>query len=129
MDDLISRQAVIDAIKHCGCMHIFELQEVIPKINAIPAAEPRWIPITTRPLDENEKKYYEEREIEPLYIYTCELPEDGEEVLITTYNGEVIETTFFNDDQYGSYFELYEDYDDVKAWMHKPAPYGEKVSE
>ena len=39
MDDLISRQAVIDAIKHCECMHIFELQEVIPEINAIPSPQ------------------------------------------------------------------------------------------
>ena len=38
-DDLISRQAAMDAIKNSGCMHIFELSEVIPAIKALPAID------------------------------------------------------------------------------------------
>ena len=81
-----------------------------------------WIPITMRPLHKDEIEYYKDRDLMPEFIYTCELPEDGEEVLITTMSGYVTETTFFNDGD-GSYFESYEDWDDVKAWMRKPKPY------
>ena len=38
-EDLISRQAAMDAVKSAECMHIFELSEVIPKIRALPAID------------------------------------------------------------------------------------------
>ena len=57
MSDLISRQAVLDAVNDCGIC--------IQKILDIPSAEPerRWIPVTES------------------------LPEDGERVLITHKGG------------------------------------------
>lgn len=83
-----------------------------------------WIEIKTRPLTEEEKadycqeyEYYADEE--PMFIYDCELPNCEQEVLVTTRGGYVDKTLFCND--YGCYFEQYEDEDDVVAWM--PLPY------
>ena len=38
-EDVVSRQSVIDAVKKCKCMHIFELAEVIPAISLLPAID------------------------------------------------------------------------------------------
>ena len=84
----------------------------------------KWIPIKTRPLTDKEKeKYaylgYSDEELG--FMYDCLLPEDGEEVLITTRYDEVKTDTFYCDE--GGYFESYCDEDDVKAWMPLPKPY------
>ena len=81
-----------------------------------------WIPIKTRPMTEEEKEYYSEY----LFggnglIYECPLPEDGQEVLVTSKYGSVDKTTFYTD--CGNYFENYEDYDEVIAWQPLPASY------
>lgn len=86
--------------------------------------EPKWIPIKTRPLTNEEKERYadlgySEDSIDSMY--DCPLPEDGEEVLITTLHDEVVTDTFYRDE--GCYFETYCDKDDVKAWMPLPEPY------
>lgn len=70
------------------------------------------------------KPTYEEIEIygdEVSFIYDCELPNDGQEVLITTNRGLVYATTFYNDDF--AYFEGFEDDGEVAAWMSFPEPY------
>lgn len=77
----------------------------------------KWIPIKVRALTEEE---IEEFGDECEFIYDCKLPDDGQEVLITTRYG-VAFTTFYTD--CGNYFENYEDYDDVLAWMPLPDPY------
>lgn len=90
--------------------------------NGVP--QPRWIPIKTRPLTEEEKEEYADlgySEDSINFMYDCPLPEDGEEVLITTRYGKVTTDTFYRDD--GCYFETYCDDDDVKAWMPLPEPY------
>lgn len=84
----------------------------------------RWIPIKTRSLTNKEKEEYadlgySEDSIDSMY--DCPLPNDGEEVLITTRYDEVTTDTFYRDE--GCYFETYCDKDDVKAWMSKPTPY------
>lgn len=86
--------------------------------------EPTWIPIKTRPLTNEEKeKYaylgYSDEELD--FMYDCLLPDDGEEVLITTRYDEVETDTFYHDE--GCFFESYCDEDDVKAWMPLPEPY------
>ena len=84
-----------------------------------------WIPVKTRPMTEEEKIEYaeffglEQQDFD--FIYDCQLPDDEQEVLITTKFGSVEKTTFYADDSY--YFEDYEDIDDVKAWMPLPEPY------
>ena len=85
-----------------------------------------WIPIKTRPMTEEEREYYSEfLDEDNGMIYECPLPDDEQEVLITTKYGHVEKTTFYQD---GCYFEEYEDYDDVIAWQPLPQPYkdGEK---
>lgn len=76
-----------------------------------------WIPIKTRELTEEEKEEYPDC----TFMYDCPLPEDGEEVLVTTWAGGVDLDTFCRDD--GCYFENYCDEGDVVAWMPKPKPY------
>lgn len=86
--------------------------------------EPKWIPIKTRKLTdaeeqdmlENSNYYYD-------CMFDCQLPEDGEEVLVTTSTGDVTVTTFYDEGLDGCYFEFYEDDGDVIAWMPKPKSY------
>ena len=52
------------------------------------------------------------------------LPDDGQEVLITSKFGSVNKTTFYTD--CGNYFEGYEYYDEVIAWQPLPQPYKER---
>ena len=84
-----------------------------------------WIAIKTRPMTEEEKEYYSEYLFEGNgLIYECPLPEDGQEVLITSKYGSVDKTTFYTD--CGNYFENYEDYDEVIAWQPLPEPFKER---
>ena len=84
-----------------------------------------WIPVKTRPMTEEEKEYYSEYLFEGNgLIYECPLPEDGQEVLVTSKYGSVDKTTFCTD--CGNYFENYEDYDEVIAWQPLPEPFKER---
>ncbi len=78
-----------------------------------------WTPIKTRPMTEEEK---EEFEIEYPYIYDCPLPDDGQDVFITTCCGNVEVDTFCREYE-GCYFETNCDDGDVIAWMPLPEPY------
>lgn len=80
----------------------------------------RWIPLTKRPMTDEERKYYMEcSDIEEAMIFDGLLPEDGEEVLVS-YGGYVSVDTFYNDD--GGYFEGV-DINGVQAWIPLPEPY------
>lgn len=82
-----------------------------------------WVEITYHiPTDEEREIYGDECS----YIYDCELPNDGVEVLITTKYGYVTVATFYNDDC--AYFEGWEDDGEVIAWRLLPAPF-KKVRE
>ena len=84
-----------------------------------------WIPVKTRQMTEEEKEYYSEYLFEGNgLIYECPLPDDGQEVLITSKYGSVDKTTFYTD--CGNYFENYEDYDEVIAWQPLPEPFKER---
>ena len=80
----------------------------------------KWIPITKRPMTEDEKPWHESC-YDEAEILDCPLPEDGEDVLITV-NGTTWIDTFIRDETDGCYFESY-DIDEVKAWMPLPKPY------
>lgn len=80
----------------------------------------RWIPITTRPMEEDEKPWHESC-YDGAKILDCPLPEDGEDVLITV-NGITWIDTFIRDETDGCYFESY-DIEEVKAWKRLPEPY------
>ena len=87
--------------------------------------EPEWIPVTTRPLDEEEKAYYSGiyGEDSITGIFDCRLPDCESCVLITTKYGV---TTTNYDPEYG-----FEDYDaeEILAWMPLPRPYKMEVVE
>ena len=84
----------------------------------------KWIALVARPMTNEEREYYSEQLDYcdgDAAIYNCPLPEEGQEVLITTCTGGVLIDTFFNDYD-GCGFEGY-DIEDVKAWMPLPEPY------
>ena len=83
--------------------------------------EQRWIPVKWHEITEEER----EKEGYPnewLVHLDCILPEDGEEILITTKHGYVEKDTAYCDDGY--YLDSGCDWvDDVVAWMPLPEPY------
>ena len=84
-----------------------------------------WIPIEYRPGTEEEYAEFSKFGSCPrseFKVYTNEMPEDGQDVLITTKWGTVCEDTY-HDDVDASYFEDHDDPDDVIAWMPKPKGY------
>lgn len=107
-------------LSHGGDRQAKALRIAIDKIEQ----EHKWIPVKTRKLTHEEEQYmYENSDYYYNYMFDCRLPEDGEEVLITTSTGEVTTTKFYDAGLEGSYFAFYEDEGDVIAWMHLPKPY------
>lgn len=120
-EDCISRQAVMELPRYTtviGEIVYLDGIKALPPVQ--PKAKSEWIPIKTRPLTEEEKK---EMDTESDYMYNCLLPDDGEEVEVTTYLGDVTLDVFCRDSSGGCYFEHYCDDGDVLAWRHKPEPY------
>ena len=76
-----------------------------------------WIPIKARELTAEEK----EEHPDITFMWDCPLPDDAQDVLITTSWGDVKICTFCVDD-IGSYFDEMDE-DDVLAWMPLPEPY------
>ena len=137
MDDLISRLAAIDAINgYCTSAPEYmqnwadklieavkgDIAEIISKL---PSAQ-EWIPITSRPMTEDERKEWSEKldyniDDDEAVIYG-NLPDDGQRVLVyNKYSGEVVIDTFC-DDYDGCYFEDNGDMDGITHWMPLPEP-------
>lgn len=96
------------------------------------ALDSQWIPITFRQADDDEYKEfirrYDDIPREECKVYDCRMPDDGQEVLVTTIGGCVCEDIFCADpDYYG--FENCSDPDDAIAWMPKPEPYKKEGTE
>lgn len=92
-----------------------------------------WTPITARPMDAEERLEWSEKlgydiayDDGEALIYTSQLPDDGQEVLVCGRNGRVWIDKFMSDPDYGCYFEEYEDMDGIVAWMPLPKPYRER---
>lgn len=90
-----------------------------------------WIPITARPMDAEERLEWSEKlgydiTDDEALIYTSQLPDDGQEVLVCGRNERVWIDTFNSDPDYGCYFEEYGDMDGIVAWMPLPKPYRER---
>jgi len=113
---------------------------VMPRIDNIPAAfedaqvgpVPKfgvmmeWIPVESRPMDEEERRYYSEQygydiPKEEAIIYCSQLPEDGQEVLVCNTYGQIWIDTFDNDPDYGVGFETNGDMEGIVAWMPLPS--------
>lgn len=86
-----------------------------------------WIPLKTRPMDDDERKEWSEKygyqlEDDEAVIYTSQLPDVGQEVLICLKSGD-IRIDSFEDDADGCYFYEFDDMENVVAWMPLPKPY------
>ena len=108
----------------------FRMVEEQPTVEA----EPKWIPITSRPMDDEERIEWSEKlgydiEYDDAIIYTSQLPDDGEEVLTCNLYGDIRIDTFVNDPDYGCCFDENGDMDGIVAWMPLPKPYREKMQE
>ena len=89
--------------------------------------EPKWIKIESRPMDDEERKYYSEHygydlDDHKAVIYCCQLPEHGQEVLVCDEYGHIWLDTFDDDPDYGVWFETNGDMDGLVAWMPLPEP-------
>lgn len=114
------------------------LEGVIEDVENEPTvdAEPKWIPITSRPMDDEERIEWSEKlgydianDDGEALIFTSQLPDDGQEVLVCGRNGRVWIDIFMSDPDYGCYFEDNGDMDGIVAWMPLPKPYREKERE
>lgn len=112
----------------CGKVCEGEVEKFIPccdeakLINSAPtvASAVEWHKVTTRPLTEEEQDYYKEQGMEEIsYIFDCEMPDDGEEILIATKWG-VDKDVCCNDGYYGIWLDGNDDWDDVLAWAKMP---------
>lgn len=89
----------------------------------------RWIPITYRPMNEEEKKYWEEHydydfgEDYDGTMFDCPMPDDGDEVWVCSKCGNVWQDTCEIDEGIG--LEGNGDWEDIVAWMpfNRPKPY------
>lgn len=82
-----------------------------------------WIPVTTREITEEEREalgYGEDVE----YMFTCNLPEDGEDILISQAEGKYVSLVTFMNDVDGVGDSMINDWStEVDAWMPLPKGY------
>ena len=117
----------------CYYCNIYQIKEIIRNMPTVDA-EPKWIPITSRPMDDEERIEWSEKlgydiEYDDAIIYTSQLPDDGEEVLTCSLCGTIRIDTFQNDPDDGCYFEDNGEMDGIVAWMPLPKPYRTKMDE
>lgn len=113
--------------EHVVMVKLFTVPEILTIIDTFSREIPEgvWIPIEHRPGTDEEYEAFSkfgDCPREDFKVYTNEMPEDGQDVLITTKWGTVCEDTY-HDDVDASYFEDHDDPDDVIAWMPKPKAY------
>lgn len=108
MDDLISRQAAIEALRRAEALtRAFGYHNVIEAIREVPSAQPeqRWIPVSER------------------------LPEKGERVLATVNFDDpfVCEIDYWEDAKKAEWdMEQMNFVESITAWMPLPDPYKEE---
>ena len=121
MDDLISRQAALEALNSIN--GTAETDQAFHVIEALPSVqhEQRWIRFITRPLTEEEKEEHPEWD----GILDCKLPDDGQRILVSVSirgHESVQYDEFYTDD--GSYLDSgYEIGTEAVAWMPLPEPW------
>lgn len=113
--------------EHVVMVKNFTVPEILTIIDTFSEEIPEgvWIPIKQRPGTEEEYAEFSKFGTCPrseFKVYTNKMPEDGQDVLITTKWGTVCED-IYHDDVDASYFEDHDDPDDVIAWMPKPKAY------
>lgn len=99
------------------------------------ALDSQWIPVTYRPMtEEEEKKLCEELGIKEgsledweKRVFTCHLPDDGQEILVS-YD-KYVQEDICSWDEYGCGLENNGDWVGIEAWMPKPEPYKKEGTE
>lgn len=82
-----------------------------------------WIPITTRPVTNKERRELGLDE-DITHTFTCQLPDNEEDILISLCNGRFVVATVFYCDEYGVGDENDSDWlTEVDAWMPMPKGY------
>ena len=111
-----------------GCSDC-KIKQKIRKALKRPQGE--WIPIKMRPgTDEEYEEFckYGDCPREDFRVFECPLPDDDQEVLVTTRWGDIC-VDIWHRDVDCCYFENNCDDDDVIAWMPLPEAYTEKDNE
>lgn len=85
-----------------------------------------WIPVKFRPMDSEEREYWEEQIGEELadadaVMFDCPMPEDGQEILVSYRKWISMDKCEIDGGCYG--LEGNGDWDGVIAWMPLPEPY------
>ena len=98
------------------------------EIDKMPTVD-RWIPVKFRPMDSEEREYWEEQFGEKLadedaVMFDCPMPEDGQEILVSYRNWICTDKCEMDGGCYG--LEGNGDWDGIIAWMPLPTPYEEK---
>lgn len=139
MSDLINRQDAIDALEgeievvgKANAKAVLKYTKMVcDRIKALPSVqpEPRWIPVKTRPMTEEERQEWSEAldydiEYEDAVIFDCKMPEDGQEILVSYRKWINMDKCEIDDGVYG--LEGMGDWGDVIAWMPLPEPYREE---
>ena len=108
----------------------FSFRDCICNIQAQPTIEPepRWIPVKMRPMDSEEREYWEyqfgeELVDEDAVVFDCPMPENGQEILVSYRKWISMDKCEIDGGCYG--LEGNGDWEDVIAWMPLPEPYKE----
>ncbi|MBR3280127.1 MAG: hypothetical protein IKG01_14680 [Lachnospiraceae bacterium] len=139
-DDLISRKAAIRWVKaecnpYGNPMLDFESgKKVIEHLKQTPSVQPeqKWIPVKFRPMDSEEREYWEEQFGEELadedaVMFDCSMPEDGQEILVSYRKWISMDKCEIDGGCYG--LEGNGDWDGVIAWQPLPEPYKEDMED
>ena len=97
----------------------------------MPSAQ-QWIPIKMRPMDAEEREYWEdhfgyELADEDAVLFDCQMPDDGQEILVSYRKWIGMDKCEIDGGCYG--LEGNGDWEDVIAWMPLPEPYKERSEE
>ena len=87
-----------------------------------------WIPITTRPMTDEERTIISERfgfdiEYDEPFVFTSPMPDDGQKILVSYRQWISIDKCEIDNGYYG--LADNDDWDGVVAWMPLPEPYKE----
>ena len=147
MNDLISRKDAIEHLKkrlwETALNNEGEAAEVFAEIaddrldtwmaEIRPAQQ--WIPVKYRPMTEDEKAYWLDRlwydgecELSDNMMFDCQMPDDGQKILVCSKCGNIWIDTHEDD---GGLMGLEEndDWEGIVAWMPLPEQYKEENNE
>ena len=86
-----------------------------------------WIPVKYHEITDEERRENDYPK-EWGTMFDCLMPDDGQDVLITTKAGYVMQDTAYDDGD-GCFLDCYDNWLDVLAWMPLPEPYREENEE